>query len=35
MEFICFFVPSFISLYIDLRINKINKFRIKLKGLFK
>lgn len=28
--FICFFVPSFISLYIDLRINKINKFSYEL-----
>ena len=30
MEFVCFFVPSFISLYIDLRINKINKFSYEL-----
>lgn len=30
MKFICFFVPGFISLYIDTKINKTNKFNYEL-----
>lgn len=28
--FICFFIPSFISIYIDIKLNKISKFNYEL-----